>query len=154
MPRIALDAQLLLLLLAGQAGCRLDDSTPRLKQYRANDYELLVEIVLGATFIAIPNVLTEVSNLIGREFDSGRADIMRRALGTYAREADERYVPSREAADRVEFMWLGLTDAAWLCVNEPGSTLWTDDKMLQIAASAVGLDCRNFTHLRLERGHL
>lgn len=154
MPRIALDAQLLLLLLAGEAGCRLDDCTPKLKQYRAKDYELLVEIVFGATFVAIPNVLTEVSNLIGRNFKSRMADDMRRALGAYAQQVDEFYVPSREAAARAEFMWLGMTDAAWLCVNEPGATLWTDDQMLHVAACDLGLRCQNFTHARVQRGHL
>ena len=153
MPRIALDAQLLLLLLAGEVGCRLDEGTPKLKQYRYEDYELLVEIVGNAGLVAIPNVLTEVSNLIGQE-TGFRADQLRCALHVFAVRADECYVPSRVAAARPEFNRLGLTDAAWLCVHEPRTTLWTDDIMLHIAATAIGVDCRNFSHLRVERGHL
>jgi hypothetical protein len=154
MPRIALDTQLLLLLLAGETGCRLDHGSPRLKQYRAVDYQLLVEVLVGQSYVTIPNVLTEVSNLIGREFKDDFNDRMRRALGAFVARADESYVPSLEAVGRPEYRWLGLTDAAWLCCNEPASTLWTDDQMLYIAATELGLKCRNFTHLRAERGHL
>lgn len=153
MALIALDAQLLLLLLAGEVGCRLDEGTPKLKQYRFEDYVLLVEIVSNAGFVAIPNVLTEVSHLIGREMGV-RADQLRGALRVFANRAHECYVPSCDAAARPEFNRLGLTDAAWLCVNEPRATLWTDDIMLHIAATGIGMDCRNFSHLRAERGHL
>ncbi len=61
---IALDSNLLLVLIAGSLGFQLFKSFKRVSDYTMEDYELLIRLLRSFTvLITTPHVLTEVSNL-------------------------------------------------------------------------------------------
>lgn len=152
---VALDTNLLLLLVVGSVKRGAVHSVPGTKQYRADDFDLLLDEVIGSDLlITLPNVLTEVSNLIPRSLSGSDRSMARVVLRALTTRMEERYVESSKASARKEFLWLGLTDAAWLCLSETRAVIWTDDHDLYSAALSCNLDSRMFTHLRSERGHL
>ena len=149
---VLLDANLLLLLIVGQTE-RHHIGQNRLKAYDADAFDLLVDIVESAPQVATtPNVMTEVSNLLGLCLHGETLVAARNVLGNWAGLAFETYIRSRSAVDAVEFGRLGLTDAAVLESMTDEVTLWTDDLGLYLSALRRGLSAQNFTHLRKERG--
>ena len=61
---IALDANLLVLLIVGLTDRRLIASHKRLKEYTVDDFDLLERLISASAGIAVtPNVLSEASNL-------------------------------------------------------------------------------------------
>ena len=59
------DANLLVLLIIGTAQRSLVGRHPRLKEYTANDFDILIKLLdTGETVYVTPNTLTETSNLL------------------------------------------------------------------------------------------
>jgi len=90
-----------------------------------------------------PNVLTEVSNLLGH-----KDEVLLAWLGSRIAAFDEHYVTSREAVEAAEFSRLGLTDAAILSCATQDLTVLTDDIHLYLALERRGVEVINFHHLR------
>jgi hypothetical protein len=147
MTAIALDTNLLLLFIVGEATGRV--AGKRLKAYTDDDLDVLRSCLQGVErLVATPNVWTEVSNLwdfgiegdLRREIQQFLTDLIRTSL--------EIAVPSRDVIDDPDFERLGLTDCAWLSVLDQRITLLTGDVALCDAALSRGLKAINFTHLR------
>ena len=150
---VALDSNLLLLLIVGRVSPRLVGRHKRLKSYRMGDFRLLAETIGQADgLIAIPNALTEVSNLAGYGLAGPVRDEVSRSLREVVRELDEIYRPSLQAVTEPEFDWLGLCDSAWLGAIGADTVLLTGDTPLYRAAISRGLSAMNFNALRQERG--
>jgi hypothetical protein len=155
MARVAIDANLLLLLVVGEASRDWIALHKGLRAYDENAYELLVEIVGDLSHaIVTPNVLTEVSNLACQGIAEPGCTQVRETLATFARQVEERYTKSSLAVDQEHYRRLGLTDAVLLLGAERDVTLWTDDLDLYLAAANAGLRAKNFTHYRRSRGLL
>lgn len=119
-----------------------------LRVFATEDYDVLLQLISHASRILVtPNTLTEASNLVSQIGDPDRARI-REALRKIVDEAEEHYVPSRTAAARREFPWLGLTDAALLELSTQSVTILTVDSVLHRDALSLGLDSVNFNHIR------
>lgn len=153
--RIALDANLLLLLVVGLTARDYIPRHRRLKSFTPEDFDLLIDCIgLDGVVVTTPNALTEASNLLEYGVYEPLRSELYRTLAQVVHLADERYVPSREVADGGEFLRLGLADCAWLkCLGEEAIFI-TDELPLYIAATANGIIAYNFTHLRQERGLL
>jgi hypothetical protein len=54
---------------------------------------------------------------------------------------------SRNATNRVEYLRLGLTDAALLTLSQTGGCLLTTDLDLDLAALGAGHASKNFFHM-------
>lgn len=155
MKRVLLDANLLLLLAVGETEEQLIGRHPRLRQYDVDAFRLLIEIVEDArNLVVLPNILTEVSNLLPYRMSTDHVEKMRQALAGFVNASFEDYVPSRKVVGTREYLRLGLADAALLQCRHNGATLWTDDMGLYLAAENARLVVRNFTHFRTERGNL
>lgn len=153
--RVALDANLLLLLVVGATARRFIRYSKRLGAYREPDFDLVLGIIRSASeLIVTPNVLTEVSNLAPQGISEPGASEVGLVLADLARRSREVYVPSRDAVERPEYRRLGLTDAVLMDVALTGAVLWTDDLALYLAAAERGVPSCNFTYLRRERGLL
>jgi hypothetical protein len=100
-----------------------------------------------------PNVLTETSNLLGYSREPIRSELFATFRNLIA-QWDETLVSSPKAADRPEFIRLGLADASLLECCEVPATLLTSDLQLYLAASAKEYAATNFNHLRERRGLL
>jgi len=145
---IAIDAGLLVLLAAGKVSRDHIGKHKRLRAFAAEDYDTLVEIISGASRVVVtPNTLTEASNLAAQIAEPLRTKI-RAVLRIIIEETEEFYVASISAAQRREYAWLGLTDAALLDVTDQDVTLLTTDSGLHRCAQINGRDSVNFNHIR------
>ncbi len=147
MTAVALDTNVLLLLLVGRATGRVIGK--RLKSYTDDDYHILTEWI-GAydQIVTTPNVWSEISNIWswGIERDL-RRDVIR-VVTEVVRDSVEIIRPSKEIVVDEEFERLGLTDCVWLSVLDENVVLLTDELPLYQIALSRGKKAQNFTHLR------
>jgi hypothetical protein len=98
----ALDTNLLILLVVGQASRRYIDKHKCLEAFTCGDYDLLKSILSQASSIRFtPNTLTETSNLLKRIDEPARFDILRKFADMISL-FDESYIESRFGARQTE----------------------------------------------------
>ena len=74
-----LDANLFVLLVVGSESRELIAKHRRLRNYSAEDYDILVELLENADRLFVtPNTLTETSNLLSQHGEPERSLLMRR----------------------------------------------------------------------------
>lgn len=148
MPAVLLDANLLVLLVAGLSSREYIGKHRRLRDYNEDDFDLLIEFINSKPAVIVtPNILTEASNLLSAIGEPARSHI----AGTFQQlvvTLEERFVQSVRAAEHPEFQRLWLTDAAILAELDNSHVLLTADLNLYLAASARGYTAVNFNHLR------
>ena len=155
MEHIALDSNLLLLLVAGATSGQLLKRHKRLRSYTIDDFDLLATHIGKSRIFATPNVLTEVSNLAVYGLHGKlHSDIMQTLSYYTTHLIDEKYHESRQVVADYDFPRLGLTDSAWLCLLEPNTIFLTDDLDLYLAALKRKIKAHNFTHMRERAGLL
>lgn len=145
---IILDTQLLVLYVVGLASPQYIRRHKRLGSYTEADFDLLSNMLARAPYVVVTaNVFTETSNLLPYIAEPARTRIMEKFRELVA-SLDENYVPTEQAAQRAEFVRLGLTDAALLEAGDASSTLLTADFGLYDAALRSGRQVENFNHYR------
>lgn len=144
---LVIDANLIILLIVGLADENLVSRHKRTRTYSVQDFRLLVSIVANyREVVTLPNVLSEVSNLLSFEAD----DHSRRILATFIKfieTAEERYIASGVGVTRSEFSRLGLSDSVILEAAKGDVHILTADLALHLAALNAGYQSVNFTHL-------
>jgi hypothetical protein len=151
--RVLIDANLLLLLIVGSTLPRLIENREfkGLKEYGLADYDALLAFLRNASRLLVtPHILAETSNLLGGQ-NNPSTRLLYQAFRDFLNDVgviEEIFVPSAEAANRPEFAWLGLTDAAALELSDCDITLLTADANLAIAAGKAGISTINFNHHR------
>lgn len=149
-----LDANLLLVLLAGFCDKRSLGHKKFVKDYEVDDFDMLCEILSGfGEFFVTPNVVTECSNLLCGRDGHGKNEPEARALATLfesgrLKRIEERYVESRAAVQRGEYAYLGVTDCSLLALVDADHVLVTADGALARAAQAINPACINFNYVR------
>ena len=139
------DANLLVLLVAGLTERRLIGRHRRLREYS----DRLARLVdrAGEVFVT-PNTLTEASNLLAQHGQPERSRLLE-TLRKLIAGSPETVIASREASGDGAFLRLGLTDAVLLKAVSPDVPLVTVDLELYLAASVRGDErAINFNHLR------
>lgn len=132
------DANLLILLVAGNTDPRTIAKHKRLDGFTAGDYDILLVVLNEVRQISVtPNTLTEASNLLRQHGEPERSLLMDR-LAYLIEESDEVLVASAQVAANPHFSQLGLTDAALLESVSPQTPLLTVDGDLYVAALAKG----------------
>ena len=145
---LLIDTNLLVLFVVGTAAKEYIAKHKKLSAFTVEDYDMLLRIVSGASEVLVtPNTLTETSNLAAYIGEPARSKVLD-VLRTVSATSCERYVPSSAAAQRSEFIRLGLADAALLELSAKDVTLLTTDFGLYNAALAKGAKAFNFNHLR------
>ena len=144
-----IDTNLLVLLVVGSAGKELIEKHRRLRDYSAEDYEILIKLLGRVEQVYVtPNTLTETSNLLAQHREPERSRFFDR-LRFIIHESEEVVVASAQASSNKAFNRLGLTDAALLEAISPETPLVTVDLKLYLAAIASGREVAlNFTHFR------
>lgn len=150
MRSLLLDTNLLLLSFVGSVAPDQVGKARGVKEYDNDDYLSLVAITdQFERFLTTPNVLTELSNLIG---STGRRRAvvpeLYDALTAYATLADETYLPTQEGVADSDIARLGLTDVCLLRLAETGATIVSDDHALVAAAHDRGIAALNFSYTR------
>lgn len=145
---IAIDTNLLLLLLVGRVSINAIRRHKRLGAFDEDDYALLSSRIADAALFTIPNTMTETSNLLTQSVRDPLKSLLLREFRQLVEGVDELFVPSRTAVRLDEFEWLGLTDSAWLAALDTDTEFLTADLRLFVAAQERGLNAVNFNHLR------
>jgi hypothetical protein len=152
--RVLIDAELLVLLVVGLFDphqiARHPNLGGRRNGYGVAEFDLLTETLVGKEWMVTPNLMSEASNLL-RQIGSPLREDLTLQMHEVAVMAREHYTPSRIAAARPEFAWLGLPDAATLASLDAGTILLTADGGLHAAALRAGFDSVHFDHLRAAR---
>ena len=146
---VFVDSNLLVLLVVGSVGRDLIAKHRRLREYTADDYDILDKLLRPVDQVFVtPNTLTEASNLLGLHADPERSRFFD-MLRFFIQRSEEVVVTSVEASSNDEFRRLGLTDAALLEVITAEAPLLTVDLDLYLAASKKeAASAINFTHHR------
>lgn len=128
------DANLLVLLVAGSVDRELIARHRRLRRFTAADYDVLRRMAreVGRVFVT-PNTLTEASNLLAQHREPDRSHLLD-GLRALIEESEEIVVRSAEASSNAEYVRLGLTDAALLEAVTADTPVLTVDLDLYRAA--------------------
>lgn len=145
---VALDANLIVLLVVGLAGKSYITKHKRLKTYTADDFDILkATIEQSAGIVVTPNALSEASNFLRQIADPARS-IISSAFQTLIKNTKETYVKSVDASQRAEFLRFGLADNVLLEISKANMVIVSVDSNLCIAAQNSGYEAINFNHLR------
>lgn len=145
---VFVDTNLLLVLIVGALDPDHIARFKRTRAYSREDYALLLEYVARFNhLLTTPNVLTEVSNLLGQLAEPMRRKALVR-LGMLTGDLDEKYFPSQALASDPHFPVLGLSDTSIIHSVDRSVTVLTDDLPLYHRLSTSGVDAVNFNHLR------
>ena len=143
---LVLDTQLLVLLAVGATSPRLIEKHKNTHQFDQDDYDLL-QILLGRAQVRLlPNVVTEASNLLRQHKPPERHAICA-TLHRLVNASQETYISSSTACEHVDYVRLGLTDAA-LIIGAKDDVLLTADARLCLTAELRGVRAINFNHER------
>ena len=133
-----LDANLLVLFVAGRADTGIIGKHRRLTGYTVADYTNLLGIFRrNGRILVTPNTLTEASNLLRQHGEPERSLLMA-GLRYLIEHSEEVAIPSARAAANPSFVALGITDAALLEAVSPQTPLITVDLDLYLAALERG----------------
>jgi len=149
---LLLDTNLLLLLFIGGKDTSFIKKAKTLSAYTEEDYELLQEFASLNRFTGLlttPHIITEVSNLLGKERDDIKR-IGREAVVEFLARCNERSDSSMQLASSPEFCRLGITDVAIAVAVAANAAIFilTADLPLYLYCSSSGLNVANFNHVR------
>ena len=147
---LAVDSNLLLLLVVGAWNPWFIAKHRRLCDYTVRDFELVRDFVSSFRNVATTaHVLAEVSNLAGAATGEAKTAIFRHLAKTLV-TLDERVIASHSASILPEFIQFGLTDAglSLLCIDMP---LLTEDKRLSDYLQRRGREVFTLESLRTLR---
>jgi hypothetical protein len=143
---VAIDTQLLVLLVTGLAAPRYIRMNKRLADYSIADFDTLsVLLQTAGRIIVTPGVLAETSNFVRHIAEPARRHVMEE-FGRLIEDATEQHVPARQVARAASFGRFGFADATLLAMV--GSTLLTADDPLYAEALRLGSRALNFNYLR------
>lgn len=146
--KLLVDTNILLLYVIGSLGLDRIARHKRTGKFTAEDYGLFrKELRRFDGIVVTPNILTEVSNLLGHTDGKDREKLLA-LLGTLILVFEERYVRSIEAIETAEFLRPGLADASILSLPMEELVVLTDDLHLYLALQSRGAEVLNFNHLR------
>jgi rRNA-processing protein FCF1 len=145
--RLLVDTNILLLYIVGSLGVELIRRHRRTDKFTAEDYLLLTRLLgqFGA-IVVTPNILTEVSNLLGYK-DSMKEKLLL-GLASLTTVVEERHLTSADVVKAAEFSRLGLTDSSIILLAQEDLIVLTDDLSLSLALQRRGIEVINFNHLR------
>jgi hypothetical protein len=151
---IALDANLLVLLVVGLTERRYISIHKRLKEYDVADFDQLNALIShSAGIAATPNALSEASNLLRQIGEPAKTQIAV-AFRELIKVTSEIHIKSVDAASRTEFLRIGLSDSALLEIgrsmeiSKKNMVILSVDLDLYLAACAAGYEAINFNHVR------
>jgi hypothetical protein len=143
-----IDTNLLLVLIVGALDLDHVERFKRTRAYSREDYTLLTAYVGDfQRMLTTPNVLTEVSNLLGQLSEPLRRRALL-ALGLLTGKFQEKYLPSTTLAVDPHFPLLGLADTSVIHSADRDVTVLTDDLQLYVRLAAAGIGVVNFNHIR------
>jgi hypothetical protein len=147
---LLLDTNLLLLLFIGGKDSSMIQKAKTLSAFDKDAYDLLIAVINNNSFnslVTTPHIMTEVSNLLGKERDDIRR-LGREAMAEFLSKCTEHNDSSVVLVSNPEFHRLGLTDVAIVVASRLPAFVLTADLPLYLHVSSSGLEAENFNHIR------
>jgi hypothetical protein len=117
--------------------------------FTESDFDLLQGIVRRFDLlVTTPNILTEVSNLLGQLPDNLHAQYFATFARSLQEGVNEYYIPSGQLALQDHFPRLGLTDTGIIEQARNGNLVLTVDLPLYNRLCELDVDAINFNHFR------
>ncbi len=147
--QIAIDTNLLLLLVVGHVSRPFIRQHKRLAAFTGRDFDQLsIAVIQADSIVTTPNVMTEVSNLaIQGVLEPYRSQILE-VLVTFSGRMIELYRPTADVLRKEDYIQFGLTDSVWLQILDNDTILMSDDRQLCRAAEARGFVAYHVDDLR------
>lgn len=137
---ILIDTNALIILIIGQIDSRLIDTHKRTSIYEEQDYyDLLSVIVKIENLIVLPNVWTEVDNLLN-SFNGEQKHLYITKITETIKSTSEQFISSIIGVNSNSFLDLGLTDSLLLNLAKECELLITTDSSLSDYAIANGIN--------------
>lgn len=158
---VIIDSNIMLLLVVGTTNKSYIKTHKRLQKFTEDNYDLLMsELGKYSEIILIPNIVTEVSNLIKQtnqddNSEDKKHEVNRKIYATFSRlikDYKENYIKSIDAFESDHYIDLGITDSAILILAEKKKhegpvCILTDDYKLAGKANKKGGWAENFFQL-------
>lgn len=150
---IVIDANALVVLLVGLIRPTLINRHKRTSIYDDRDFEeLILEIGDLSKLLILPNVWTEVDNLLNN-FGGQLKNAYVSELKNLTERCQEQYLETEIAAQDVAFYDLGLTDTLLLITAKQQKKLITSDSLLSDYARAYGIQVYDMVAVANSRLH-
>jgi hypothetical protein len=147
---IAVDSNLLLLLVVGNWNVRFIATHKRLSGFNVEDFYLVRDFVASfQSVVTTPHVLAEVSNLAGMATGYAKESIYNQFANVIL-TLDEKHITSASVSALSEFSIFGLTDAV-LCTVCSTMPLLTEDRKLASHMRRKGLNALTLDNLKFLR---
>jgi len=148
---ILIDANALTVLLVGLVDTRLIGRHNRTSIYEEQDfYDLLSVIESLENLVVLPNVWTEVDNLLNDFSGNHKYEYIERIVEVI-KVASEKYITSLKATESDCFFDLGITDSLLLEYSKECKLLVTADSKLSDYANAYNVMVYDMVKRRNER---
>jgi hypothetical protein len=135
---ILVDSGLLLLLFVGLCDRGRIQTFKRTRMFTESDFDLLQGIVRRFDLlVTTPNILTEVSNLLGQLPDNLHAQYFATFARSLQEGVNEYYIPSGQLALQDHFPRLGLTDTG--SSNKHATGTWFSPSTFHSITASVNL---------------
>ena len=147
---ILIDSNSLIVLVLGMIDPSLIEKNKRTSIYSHKDFEQLLEVIVDfKNLVVLPNIWTEVDNLLNRMPGRHRYTYVQ-TLMMLTKETTEQFLQSKVAIESPSFFDLGLTDSA-LEVARECELLMTSDSKLSDHALALGINVYDLVAVRNSR---
>ena len=148
---ILIDSNSLIVLVLGMIDPSLIEKNKRTSIYSHKDFEQLLEVIVDfKNLVLLPNIWTEVDNLLNRMPGRHRYTYVQ-TLMMLTKETTEQFLQSKVAIESPSFFDLGLTDSAILEVARECELLMTSDSKLSDHALALGINVYDLVAVRNSR---
>jgi hypothetical protein len=145
---MVIDSPILVLHLIGLHDRGLISKFKRTQPFTAEDSDLLAELMVRfRKIVTTPQILAEVSNLLGQLPDTTRDQVFSGPFRTLIEQIAEEYVESRSVAGGESFPKFGLTDCSIERLSR-GHAVLTADFKLYVYLMKQNADVINFHHYR------
>lgn len=149
---ILIDTNALVVLLLGFIDPRLISKNDRTSIYEEEDFYDLLRIIGGIEkLVVLPNIWTEVDNLLNKKLGGSYKYQYVEKITTIIKTTTEKYLNSIIGTENPGFFDLGLTDSLILEYSKNCDLLVTSDSILSDYAHAYGIRVYDMVKARNEK---
>ena len=149
---ILIDTNALVILLIGLINPSLIRRHRRTSIYEEQDfYDLITLIGSFDKLTTLPNIWTEVDNLLNNSFSGEQKYKYVQEITALIKASSERLVESVKATENIHFSEIGITDSLILDYAKECDILITSDSQLSDYALAYGIYVYDLVKIRNER---
>lgn len=148
---ILIDSNSLIVLILGLMNPKLVNTHSKTSIYEEEDfYNLLSAIENIESIVVLPNIWTEVDNLLNK-FTGNYKDLYVQKVIDTMKNTSEKYLKSHSVENNFAFYDLGLSDTLILECAKNCKMLITSDSMLSDYARANGINVYDMKELKNEK---